>query len=125
MITFKINSVNHKIKNRSRSVLFRGVQFRLSQLNLIIIYGFIIYFTCVSLFVIPIHTINFFAINLLAISYLVFGIKKIHAFENLYSLICITNLYLTCLGTDISKNSSCYKNLGLTITRKSKTNNTL
>lgn len=52
------------------------------------------------------------------------GIKKIHAFENLYSLICIANLYLTCLGTDISKNSNCYKNLGLTITRKSKTNNT-
>lgn len=46
------------------------------------------------------------------------GIKKIHAFENLYSLICIANLYLTCLGTDISKNSRCYKNLGLTITRK-------
>lgn len=46
------------------------------------------------------------------------AIKKIHAFENLYSLICIANLYLTCLGTDISKNPACYKKLGLTITKK-------
>ena len=53
------------------------------------------------------------------------AIKKIHAFENLYSLICIANLYLTCLGTDISKNPACYKKLGLTITKKNKkTNNT-
>ena len=53
------------------------------------------------------------------------GIKKLHAFDNLYSLVCISNLYLTCLGTDISKNSKCYKNLGITIThRNSKTNNT-
>jgi len=46
------------------------------------------------------------------------AIKKIHAFENLYSIICIANLYLTCLGTDISKNPACYKKLGLTITKK-------
>ena len=52
------------------------------------------------------------------------GIKKIHAFRNLYALICIANIYLTCLGTDVSKNSRCYKNIGIVITRKnSKTNN--
>lgn len=47
-----------------------------------------------------------------------------HAFENLYSLICIANLYLTCLGTEITKNNSCYKHLGFRVTRvNSKTNN--
>ena len=51
------------------------------------------------------------------------GIKNIHAFDNLYSLVCIANLYLTCLGTDISKNKKCYKNIGFRITRKdTKTN---
>lgn len=53
------------------------------------------------------------------------AIKKLPAFRNLYSLICIANIFLTCLGTDISRNSNCYKNLGFTITRKNhKTNNT-
>ena len=45
------------------------------------------------------------------------GIKKLHAFRNLYSLICIINLYLTCLGSDISKNSKSYKNIGFIITK--------
>ena len=45
------------------------------------------------------------------------GIKNMHAFDNLYALICIANLYLNCLGTDISKNSKCYKNIGFRITR--------
>ena len=36
----------------------------------------------------------------------------------------LANLYLTCLGTDISKNRSCYKNIGFRDTRvNSKTNN--
>ena len=53
------------------------------------------------------------------------GIKNLHAFDNLYFLVCIANLYLTCLGTEISKNSRCYKDLGITITRRNpKTNNT-
>lgn len=53
------------------------------------------------------------------------GIKNLHAFDNLYSLVCIANLYLTCLGTDISKKPRCYKDLGITITRRNtKTNNT-
>lgn len=52
------------------------------------------------------------------------AVKKSHAFDNLYSFICIANLFLTCLGTDISKNSNCYRHLGITTTRKnSKTNN--
>lgn len=52
------------------------------------------------------------------------GIKKIHAFRNLYSLVCIANIFLTCLGTEISKNSKCYKNIGFVTTRRNtKTNN--
>ena len=47
-----------------------------------------------------------------------------HAFDNLYSLVCLANLYLSCLGTDISKNRACYKNIGFRDTRiNSKTNN--
>ncbi len=53
------------------------------------------------------------------------GIKKLPAFRNLYSLICIASIFLTCLGTDISKNAKCYKHLGFVVTRKNpKTNNT-
>ena len=52
------------------------------------------------------------------------GIKKISAFRNLYSLVCIANIFLTCLGTEISKNSKCYKNIGFVTTRRNtKTNN--
>ena len=52
------------------------------------------------------------------------GIKRLHAFRNLYSLICIINIYLTCLGSDISKNSKSYKNIGFVITKINyKTNN--
>ena len=51
------------------------------------------------------------------------GVRDLKAFENLYSMVCIACLYLTCLGTEISKNSKCYRNLGFRITRKnSKTN---
>ena len=51
-------------------------------------------------------------------------VLKHHAFDNLYSLVCLANLYLTCLGTDISKNRACYKNIGFRDTRiNSKTNN--
>ena len=47
-----------------------------------------------------------------------------HAFDNLYSLVCLAVLYLTCLGTDISKNRACYKSIGFRDTRiNSKTNN--
>ena len=46
------------------------------------------------------------------------GIKSLHAFDNLYSLVCIACFYLTCLGSDISSNPRCYKNLGITITKK-------
>ena len=53
------------------------------------------------------------------------GIKSLHAFRNLYSLLCIIYLYLTCLGTDISKNSKSYKNIGFTITRKNKKTNNI
>lgn len=51
------------------------------------------------------------------------GIKSLHAFRNLYSLLCIIYLYFTCLGTDISKNSKSYKNIGFTITRKNEKTN--
>lgn len=52
------------------------------------------------------------------------GIKKNHVFRNLYSLVCIANIFLTCLGTEISKNSKCYKNIGFVTTRRNtKTNN--
>ena len=51
-------------------------------------------------------------------------VLDLHAFENLYSIICIANIFLSCLGTEISKNINCYKNLGFKITkRNSKTNN--
>lgn len=46
------------------------------------------------------------------------GIKKIHAFDNLYSLVCIASIFLTCLGTEVSKNSACYRKIGITPTRK-------
>jgi len=49
------------------------------------------------------------------------GIKHLHAFDNLYSLLCIATTYYICLGADISKNSSCYKNLGFKIVRRTKT----
>ena len=32
-------------------------------------------------------------------------------FENMYACVCVCVLYLTTLGTDFSKNSSCYKNV--------------
>ena len=53
------------------------------------------------------------------------SIKSLHAFRNLYSLLCIIYLYLTCLGTDISKNSKSYKNIGFNITRKNKKTNNI
>ena len=53
------------------------------------------------------------------------GIKSLHAFRNLYSMLCIIQLYLTCLGTDISKNSKSYKNIGFTITRRNKKTNNI
>ena len=48
------------------------------------------------------------------------GIKHLHAFDNLYSLLCIATSYYICLGTDISKNSSCYKKLSFKIVKKRK-----
>ena len=34
---------------------------------------------------------------------------SINYFDNLYSVLCIINIFLVCLGTDYSKNSKCYK----------------
>lgn len=48
------------------------------------------------------------------------GIKHLQAFDNLYSLLCIATCYYICLGTEISKNSNCYKNIGFRTTRKNK-----
>lgn len=45
------------------------------------------------------------------------GIKNLHAFDNLYSLVCIATVYCICLGTDVSKNKEHYKDLGLRIVR--------
>lgn len=39
---------------------------------------------------------------------------SIHAFINMYSLVCTCVTYLTILGTDFSKNSKCYKNVKIT-----------
>lgn len=46
------------------------------------------------------------------------GLKSLHAFDNLYSLVCIGAIFLTCLGIDISKNSKCHKNLGFKVVKK-------
>ena len=46
------------------------------------------------------------------------GLKSLHAFDNLYSLVCIGVIFLTCLGIDISKNSKCHKNLGFKVVKK-------
>ena len=48
------------------------------------------------------------------------GIKHLHAFDNLYSLLCTALCYCIGLGTCISKNSSSYKDLGFRTTRKNK-----
>lgn len=48
------------------------------------------------------------------------GLKNLHSFTNLYSLVCIAVAYSICLGTDISKNSKCYKNIGFRQTKKNK-----
>lgn len=45
------------------------------------------------------------------------GIKSFHSFENLYSLLCLATSYFICLGTEVSKNSKCYKSLGFKTTR--------
>ncbi len=39
---------------------------------------------------------------------------SIHAFTNMYSLVCTCVTYLTILGADFSKNSKCYKNVKIT-----------
>ena len=46
------------------------------------------------------------------------GLKHLHAFDNLYSLVCIGVIFLTCLGIDISKNSKSHKNLGFKAVKK-------
>lgn len=46
------------------------------------------------------------------------GIKALHAFDNLYSLICIALCYCIGLGTSISKNSKMYKNIGFRISKR-------
>ena len=48
------------------------------------------------------------------------GIKSLHTFDNLYSLLCIELYYCIALGTCVSKNSSSYKNLGFKTTKKNK-----
>ena len=42
------------------------------------------------------------------------SIMSIHSFTNMYSILCTCIVYLTILGTDFSKNSSCYKNIKIT-----------
>lgn len=46
------------------------------------------------------------------------GIKSLHAFDNLYSLLCISLCYCIGLGTSISKNSRMYKNIGFRTSKK-------
>lgn len=46
------------------------------------------------------------------------GLKHLHAFDNLYSLLCIAVSYYICLGTEVSKNSGCYKNIGFKSVKK-------
>ena len=48
------------------------------------------------------------------------GIKSLHAFDNLYSLLCIELCYCIALGTNVSKNSHSYKDLGFRTTKKNK-----
>lgn len=45
------------------------------------------------------------------------GVKHLHSFDNLYSLVCIAITYCICLGADVSKNSKCYRNLGFRTVR--------
>ena len=51
------------------------------------------------------------------------GLKHLHAFDNLYSLLCIAVSYYICLGTDMSKNSSSYKHIGMRTSKKTSTGN--
>jgi len=51
------------------------------------------------------------------------GIKHLHAFDNLYSLLCTALCFCIGLGTSVSKNSSSYKDLGFRTTRKNKNGN--
>ena len=39
---------------------------------------------------------------------------SIHSFTNMYSILCSCIVYLTILGSDFAKNSSCYKNIRIT-----------
>ena len=39
---------------------------------------------------------------------------SIHSFTNMYSILCSYIVYLTILGSDFTKNSSCYKNIKIT-----------
>ena len=48
------------------------------------------------------------------------GIKSLHAFDNLYSLTCISLCYCIGLGTSVSKNSKVYKNIGFRTTKNHK-----
>lgn len=45
------------------------------------------------------------------------SIKNLHAFDNLYSLVCIATTYCICLGTDVSKNWEYYEDIGIRIVR--------
>ena len=46
------------------------------------------------------------------------GMKNLHGFDNMYSFICMATCYYICLGSDVSKNSNCYKKLGFRTVRK-------
>ncbi len=46
------------------------------------------------------------------------GVKSLHTFDNLYSLLCIALCYCIGLGTSISKNSKNYNNIGFRITKR-------
>lgn len=48
------------------------------------------------------------------------GVKNLHAFDNLYSLLCGAVAYLMCLGTHVSKNIRSYQSLGFKCVRKKK-----
>lgn len=47
-------------------------------------------------------------------------VSNIKAFENMYTCICFTYLWMSILGIEYSKNKSCYKNIKIEATKKYK-----
>ena len=46
--------------------------------------------------------------------------SNLKAFENMYTCVCFTYLWMSILGVEYSKNHSCYKNLKIEATKKYK-----